>query len=355
VGRGALSNPQGRFESRSVEKTDDGWGQDCRADGAAELPPLETTVRPEPARSIISRNDSPDVGFEQSINPYRGCEHGCIYCFARPTHSYVNLSPGLDFETRLFFKERAAELLDQELRRRNYVCRTINLGASTDPYQPIERRLRVTRSVLEVLQRFRHPVTIVTKSGLVTRDLDILGDLARDDLVRVFVSITTLDSELKRTLEPRAPSPAVRLEAVKTLRNAGIPVGVLVAPIIPAVNDAELERIVEACAAAGAQTVGYVLLRLPWEVKDLFREWLEAHLPLRAQHVMSLINAMRGGRDNDPRYGTRMRGEGVFADMIERRFAAARRRAGLASGLETRLATAHFRVPAQDSGQLTLL
>lgn len=276
-------------------------------------------------------------------------------CFARPLHSYVNLSPGLDFETKLFYKARAAELLDAELRKRSYVCQPINLGASTDPYQPIERRLKVTRSVLEVLQRFRHPVTIVTKAALVERDLDILTDLARDQLVCVFVSITTLDAALKRSLEPRAPSPQARLRAVRSLRDAGVPVGVLVAPIIPAVTDAELERILEAAAAAGAHTVGYVLLRLPFEVKDLFREWLAAHLPLRADHVMSLVQSMRNGRDNDPRFGSRMRGEGPFADLIRRRFETAARRLGLARTREVSLSTAHFRKPEPESGQLQLL
>lgn len=350
-GRGALSNPEGRFESRRVAAFDDGW-QDQEA---GELPPLETTVSVEHAKSILTRNDSPDLPFDRTINPYRGCEHGCVYCYARPMHSYVNLSPGLDFETKLFYKACAAELLDTELRKRSYVCQPINLGASTDPYQPIERRLKITRSILEVLQRFRHPVTIVTKSALVERDIDILTDLARDRLVQVFVSITTLDAALKRTLEPRAPAPLARLRAVRSLREAGVPVGVLAAPIIPAVNDAELERIIEAAAEAGAHTVGYVLLRLPFEVKDLFREWLQTHLPLRAEHVMSLVQAMRNGRDNDPRFGTRMRGEGPFADLIRRRFETAARRYGLARTREVSLSTGHFRVPEPESGQLKLL
>jgi DNA repair photolyase len=275
-------------------------------------------------------------------------------CYARPGHSYMNLSPGLDFETKLFYKQGAAKLLDAELRRRSYVCKPVNLGASTDPYQPIERKLRVTRSLLEVLCRFRNPLTIVTKSRLVERDIDLLTDLARDDLVNVFISITTLDPRLKRTLEPRAPSPSARLHAVRALREAGIPVGVLVAPIIPAVNDAELERIIEECANAGARTCGYVLLRLPWEVKDLFREWLDAHLPLRAAHVMSLINAMRSGKDNDPRFGTRMKGEGPIADLIRARFNAACRRHGLAPAREVALSTAHFRVPPPETPQLAL-
>jgi len=279
-------------------------------------------------------------------------------CYARPMHSYVNLSPGLDFETRLFYKAGAAELLDRELRKRSYVCKPVNLGAATDPYQPIERKLRVTRSILEVLQRFRNPLTIVTKSSLVERDIDVLGEMAAQNLLNVYVSITTLDAGLKRTLEPRAPSPAARLQAVRRLREAGIPVGVLIAPIIPAVNDAELEHIVAACAQAGAGTVGYVLLRLPYEVKDLFREWLETHMPLRAAHVMSLIQSMRGGRDNDPRFGRRMRGEGPFADLLRTRFAAACKRHGLARTRETSLSTDHFRVPGavdEAGGQLSLL
>jgi DNA repair photolyase len=275
-------------------------------------------------------------------------------CYARPDHSYVNLSPGLDFETKLFYKDGAAALLETELRCRSYVCKPINIGASTDPYQPAERRLRVTRSLLEVLARFRHPVTIVTKSALIERDLDLLVDLARDDLVNVFVSVTTLESQLKRTLEPRAPSPAARLRAVRSLHDSGVPVGVLVAPIIPAVNDSEIERIVEAAANAGARTCGYVVLRLPWEVKDLFREWLEAHLPLRAAHVMALVNEMRSGKDNDPRFGTRMKGEGPIADLIRVRFNAACRRSGLQRPRDMPLSTAHFRVPPEESPQLAL-
>lgn len=351
-GRGALSNPEGRFESRRVQAVDDGWAHDPRA---GELPALATTVLPEHARKIITRNDSPDIAFEQSINPYRGCEHGCVYCFARPLHSYVNLSPGLDFETRLFYKARAAELLAGELSRPGYLCRPINLGASTDPYQPIERRLRITRSILEVLQRFRHPLTIVTKSALIERDLDILADMAREQLVAAFVSVTTLDPALKRALEPRAPAPAARLRAVGALRRAGVPVGVFVAPVIPALNDHEIERILEAAAEAGAQTAGYVLLRLPHEVRILFREWLDAHLPERAEHVMALIRAMRNGRENDARFGSRMRGEGPFAELIRRRFEIACRRLGLERHGGRGLATHHFRHPPAASDQLTLL
>lgn len=276
-------------------------------------------------------------------------------CFARPLHSYVNLSPGLDFETKLFYKARAAELLDAELSRPGYVCKPINLGASTDPYQPIERKLKVTRSILEVLQRYRHPVTIVTKSSLIERDLDLLVDLARENLVAAFVSITTLDPALKRGLEPRAPSPRARLHAVRALRDAGVPVGIFVAPIIPAVNDHEIERILEAGAEAGSQTAGYVLVRLPYEVKTLFREWLDGHMPDRAAHVMSLIGATRGGRDNDPRFGTRMRGEGPYADLIARRFETACHRLGLARRRGETLSTTHFRRFPEAHGQLNLL
>ncbi len=275
-------------------------------------------------------------------------------CFARPTHSYVNLSPGLDFETKLFYKARAAELLETELSRPGYVCKPINLGASTDPYQPIERKLKVTRSILEVLQRHHHPVTIVTKSALIVRDLDILTDMARRELVAAFVSVTTLDPALKRGLEPRAPAPAARLHAVQALRKAGVPIGIFVAPVIPAVNDHEIERILEAAAQAGAQTAGYALVRLPYEVKTLFREWLDAHMPDRAEHVMSLIRAMRNGRDNDPRFGSRMRGEGPYAELIGRRFETACRRFGLARQ-GSRLSTQHFRQFPSASEQLTLL
>lgn len=276
-------------------------------------------------------------------------------CYARPSHSYVNLSPGLDFETKLFYKAHAAQLLETELSRPGYVCKPINLGANTDPYQPIERKLRVTRSILEVLQRHRHPLTIVTKSALIERDLDILTDMARDDLVMAFVSVTTLDAALKRKLEPRAPSPAARLHAVRALRDAGVPVGVLVAPVIPAVTDHEIEHILEAVAEAGAQTAGYVLIRLPYEVKTLFREWLDAHLPERAEHVMSLIRATRNGRENDPRFGSRMRGEGPYAELIARRFETAARRLGLLRRRASQLSTQHFRPYLSAGNQLSLL
>jgi len=341
-GRGALSNPEGRFETRRRENFHDGWEQPEED----ALPPLETTVTAEPARSIISRNQSPDIPFAQSINPYRGCEHGCIYCFARPSHAYLNLSPGLDFETKLFYKQHAAELLEKELRKPDYRCQPITLGANTDPYQPIERKLKVTRSLLEVLQRFRHPVSIVTKSTLVTRDLDILADMAKQELATVMVSVTTLDDALKRTLEPRAPSARSRLRTVHALALAGVPVGVLTAPIIPMVNDADMENILEQAAAAGAYGAGYVLLRLPYELKGIFREWLDSHLPERAEHVMSLIRQARGGKEYAAEFGTRMRGTGEYAELIAQRFRLACKRLGLLPARRMRLSSAHFQVPS---------
>ncbi len=348
-GRGAVSNRAGRFESLAVEAVDDGWGLLDEP-----LPPLETTVLPEPAQSVITRNNSPDIPFDQSINPYRGCEHGCIYCFARPSHAYVNLSPGLDFETRLFFKKDAAQRLREELSHRAYRCSPINLGANTDPYQPLERRLGITRGILEVLAESHHPVTIVTKSALVVRDLDLLRRLAAERLTRVFVSVTTLDDELKRRMEPRAASPAARLATVKRLSEAGIPTGVMFAPVIPAVNDHELESVIAAAAEAGAATAGYLLLRLPGEVRDLFYEWLETHYPDRANRVRNRIRQLRGGRDNDPRFGSRMRGQGPWADLLRRRFETACRRHGLEHGRAKPLETNLFRPPSRAPGQMEL-
>jgi DNA repair photolyase len=347
-GRGATINPAGRFASSRQQAVDDGWYQEATPDSIA------TEVRPEAARTVISRNDSPDIPFAQSINPYRGCEHGCVYCYARPSHAYVDLSPGIDFETRLFYKADAARLLRAELARPAYRPQAIMLGANTDPYQPVEKRLRVTRDILEVLWQARHPVTIVTKGAMVLRDLDLLQDLARLNLVRVTVSLTTLDRELKRTLEPRAASPQARRRVIAALSQAGVPVGVLTAPMIPAVNDAELEALLEAAASAGATRAGYVLLRLPHEVKDLFRAWLEQHLPLRAAHVMSLVQQARGGRDNDPRFGHRMRGAGPWADMLRARFELARKRLGLDGAREPDLDLSLFCRP-QGSGQMDLL
>ncbi|HLQ12553.1 MAG TPA: PA0069 family radical SAM protein [Steroidobacteraceae bacterium] len=338
-GRGVGSNPPGRFARRTDQAVDDGWYQDSVPDSIA------TEVRAEAARSIITRNESPDIPFEQSINPYRGCEHGCVYCYARPSHAYVDLSPGIDFETKLFYKADAAQLLRSELARKGYRCQPIMLGANTDPYQPIEKRLRVTHAILEVLAQAHHPVMVITKGTLILRDLDLLQELARQNLARVTVSLTTLDPELKRTLEPRAASAQGRLRVISTLTEAGVPVGVLTAPMIPAINDAELERLLEAAAQAGAKNAGYVLLRLPHEVRQLFRDWLEQHHPLRAAHVMSLINQARGGRDNDPRFGVRMRGEGPWAAMLRERFRLACRRLGLNSARAAELDTKAFRPP----------
>ena len=346
-GHGALSNPAGRFETRRTEAWDDGWYQEQVPDSV----PLE--LMPDRARSVISRNDSPDIPFEQSINPYRGCGNACIYCYARPSHAYLGLSPGLDFETRLFYKQDAGTLLEQELARPGYLCKPITLGANTDPYQPIERRMRVTREILAVLARCRHPVTVITKGALVLRDIDLLGALARDHLVDVGISITTLDAELKRTLEPQAASPAARLRMVRELTAAGVPTGVLVAPVIPALTDHEMERIVESAAEAGARWAGYVLLRLPYEVGPLFREWLETHYPERAAHVLSLIRQMRAGHDNDPRFGRRMRGTGPLAELLRARFHAACRRAGLNTARGTPLDVSLFRPPGAQR-QMTL-
>ncbi len=348
-GRAAGINPDGRFESFRREAIDDGWPQE------EELPPLETTVLVDHAKSIIARNDSPDIGFDQSINPYRGCEHGCIYCYARPSHAYLGLSPGLDFETRLFYKPDAARLLEAELRKPGYRCSTISLGANTDPYQPVERRLGVTRSLLEVMLRFRQPVGIVTKgAALLERDLDLLVELARQQLTRVAVSVTTLNPDLKRELEPRAASAQSRLRVLKRLSEAGVPTMVMVSPVIPFVNDAEMERILEAAAEAGVRQASYIVVRLPHEVKDLFREWLQRRMPLKADHVMSLIQQLRGGRDNDPRFGSRMRGEGAYADLLSQRFGLACRRLGLNQGERWSLETSRFRVPPQAGDQLGL-
>ncbi len=348
-GRGAASNRTGRFEALSVERVDDGWGI---AD--EELPPMQTTVQPEPARSVITKNDSPDIPFDLSVNPYRGCEHGCVYCYARPSHQYLGLSAGLDFETRLFYKKDAAAHLREELNRRSYKCSPINLGANTDPYQPLERKLGVTRSILEVLAEAHHPVTIVTKGALVVRDIDVLERLAAERLVKVFVSITTLDDELKRRMEPRAASPRARLAAIGKLAAAGIPTGVMYAPVVPAINDHELEAVLEASAAQGAATAGYVVLRLPGEVKDLFYEWLELHYPERAQKVRNRIRELRGGRDNDARFGHRMRGQGTWAALLRSRFEASCRKHGLGSHRDAPLTTSHFRPPNRSPGQMDL-
>jgi len=338
-GRGALSNPDGRFEAYTRCDIDDGWGEADVAPAA-----IRTSVTIESPRHIISRNDSPDIPFDQSINPYRGCEHGCVYCYARPSHGYVGLSAGLDFESRLFAKPDAAALLRRELAAPRYRVRPIALGSNTDPYQPIERRYRITREILEVLAAHHHPVTIVTKSALVERDLDLLTELAQDNLVAVFVSITTFDRQMARRLEPRAAAPARRMETVARLAQAAIPVGVLLAPIIPALNDAEMDTILQEAAKAGASTAGYILLRLPHEVALLFRQWLETHFPDRASHVMSLVRQSHGGRENDPAFGARMRGQGPYATMLAQRFRLATRRLGL-NAREIDLDRTRFRVP----------
>ncbi|HEY8069466.1 MAG TPA: PA0069 family radical SAM protein [Burkholderiales bacterium] len=324
--RGALSQIQGRFERAERSTVDDGWPRD-----GEELPALQTTVTEESARSIISRNQSPDVPFEQSINPYRGCEHGCIYCFARPTHAYLELSPGLDFETKLFAKTNAVELLEEEISKKGYRARPIAFGTNTDCYQPIERRYKVMRGILELLSACDHPLTIVTKSALIERDIDLLAPMARKNLVKAFVSITTLDHRLARTLEPRAASPQRRVDALRALAAAGIPCGVMVAPLIPALTDKSLEDVMEAAAKAGATMAGWILLRLPNEVRPLFKEWLAAHYPQRADHVISIVKQSRGGRENDPNFGSRMTGSGNFVDLIGKRFHLACKRLGLNS------------------------
>jgi DNA repair photolyase len=346
-GRGATINPAGRFARTTHETVDDGWHQEAVPDSIA------TEVRADSARTMISRNDSPDISFTQSINPYRGCEHGCIYCYARPSHAYIDLSPGIDFETRLLYKADAGRVLRSELARPGYRCENIMLGANTDPYQPVEKRLRVTREILEVMLETRHPVSIITKGTLVLRDLDLLRELNAMNLVSLTVSLTTLDPELKRTLEPRTASPQGRLRVISEVSRAGSPVTVLLAPLIPAVNDAELEQLLAAAAAAGATRAGYVLLRLPYEVKDLFRAWLEEHLPLRAAHVMSLVQQARGGRDNDPNFGTRMRGTGPWAEMLRARFELASKRLGMNAKRGPGLDTGRFS-PPRLGGQLEL-
>ncbi len=331
-GRGAASYVSGRFEKRIAYGEDDGWGSvyanasDDSTDAVAPHP--HTQVTQERARSIISRNDSPDIGFSQSVNPYRGCEHGCVYCFARPSHAYLDLSPGLDFETKLYAKTNAAERLRHELAKPGYVPSAMALGINTDAYQPIERRYQVTRSLLEVFAECRHPVSFVTKSGLITRDLDLLTQMAHEHLVTVYFSITTLDNKLASKMEPRATAPHGKLRAMRTLADAGVPVGVMVAPVVPMITDSEIEHILEAAHAHGARAAGYVLLRLPHELKQVWREWLQLHYPGRAAHVMSLIQQMRGGKDYDSAFGKRMRGEGPFAQLIGQRFAKTHSRLG---------------------------
>jgi DNA repair photolyase len=346
-GRGASNNPPGRFEEVQRERFDDGW------DLEEEAPSIPTEVMIEKPRTIITRNDSPDISFDRSINPYRGCEHGCSYCFARPTHAFQGLSPGLDFETKLFAKPNAPELLLKELSAPDYRPKTIALGPNTDAYQPIERRFRITRGILEVLARFNHPVGIVTKSALVTRDIDLLAPMAERGLAKVAISVTTLDPKLARRMEPRAATPARRLDTIRRLSEARIPVTVLVAPIIPAINEHEIEAILEASRRAGASEAGYVLLRLPHELKDLMRDWLLEHYPDRLGHVFSVLRESRGGRDYDPRWGKRQTGVGPFAWIIGRRFEKATSRLGF-NARRPALRTDLFHVPAPEPAQLAL-
>jgi DNA repair photolyase len=349
-GRGSATNTDGRFEPYRHEAIDDGWGA---LDEPVER--IATTVEVDTARTVIARNDSPDIPFDQSINPYRGCEHGCIYCYARPSHAYLGLSPGLDFETRLFAKRDAAERLKAELRAPGYRVSPIALGVNTDAYQPTERRLRVTRSILEVLAACDHPVTLITKSALIERDIDLLAPMAKKNLVRAFVSVTTLKRELARRLEPRASAPQRRLEALKALSDAGIPAGVMVAPVIPVLTDSEMETILQAAREVGVQSARYVLLRLPHEVKHLFKEWLVTHAPMAAEHVMSRVREARGGKENDPNFGSRMVGDGAYAEMIKKRFRLACRRLGLNERERADLNTTLFRPPTAAGDQLPLL
>jgi len=346
-GRGSLSNATGRYEPQARVAFDDGW------QGLEDLPAFKTTVTADSTRKIITRNDSPDISFDRSINPYRGCEHGCVYCFARPTHAYLGLSPGLDFESKLFMKPNAPELLERELSAPGYVPKVIAIGTNTDPYQPIERRYKIMRRILEVLDSASHPVGIVTKSALVLRDLDILARMAKRDLVKVALSVTTLDPQLARTMEPRAATPQRRLDALRQLVKAGVPATVMVAPVIPALNDDEIERILEAVAAAGVRHAGYVLLRLPLEVRDLFREWLMTNFPDRYRHVFKLIRDMRGGKDYDSTFGQRQTGTGPIAWMIGRRFEVACEKLGF-NASKHKITTEHFRPPRPGAKQLDL-
>jgi DNA repair photolyase len=346
-GRGAHSNATGRYEPLARVVFDDGW------QGLDDLPAFKTSVTVDATRTIITRNDSPDISFDRSINPYRGCEHGCVYCFARPTHAFLGLSPGLDFESKLFAKPDAPRLLERELSASGYQPRTIAIGTNTDPYQPIEREYRVMRGILEVLERCGHPVGIVTKSALILRDLDILTRMAQRNLVKVALSVTTLDPELARLMEPRAATPARRLDALRQLAAAGVPTSVMVAPVIPAINDSEIERILDTAAALGVKGAGYVLLRLPLEVRDIFREWLMANFPDRCRHVFKLVRDMRGGKDYDATFGQRMTGSGPIAWMIGRRFEAACEKLGLNAG-SSKLTTEHFAPPHRAAKQLSL-
>jgi DNA repair photolyase len=347
-GRAAGINPSGRYEALSRHVFDDGWAS------LEELEPFKTEVQVERPRTIITRNESPDISFDRSINPYRGCEHGCVYCFARPTHSYMGLSAGLDFEAKLFAKPDAARLLERELAKPGYEPRTIAIGTNTDPYQPVEKQWRIMREVLEVLEEHKHPVGIVTKSALVTRDIDILSRMAEQGLAKVALSVTTLDRKLARTMEPRAATPPKRLEAMRALSDAGIPVSVMIGPVIPAVNDSEIERILDSAHAAGAREAGYIILRLPLEVSPIFKDWLLRNYPDRYRHVMSLIRSMRDGKDYDAEWGKRMKGTGPYAWQIGRRFEIAAKRLGL-NAQKRQLRTDLFKAPRNGAEQLMLL
>ena len=349
-GRGAVSNRPGRFEKGDRPREDDGWSDPA---GDDDLPPLATTVTIDATRSAIAWNESPDIGFDRSVNPYRGCEHGCVYCFARPTHAWLGLSPGLDFETKLFAKPEAPRLLAEELAKPGYKPALMALGTNTDPYQPIERQMKITRGVLEVLAAFNHPVGIVTKSALVLRDVDILAPMARKGLASVTLSVTTLDRDLARKLEPRAATPPRRLETIRRLVEAGVPVGVLAAPMIPALNDMEMEAIFEASAEAGATAAGYVLLRLPMEIKDLFAEWLAVHVPGKAKHVLNLIRETRRGNLYVDEFGERMRGHGPYAELLQRRYRLALKRLGLEKR-RVQHRTDLFQVPPRKGQQMAL-
>ncbi|MBD9470762.1 PA0069 family radical SAM protein [Pseudoxanthomonas sp. PXM01] len=348
-GRGSTGYLPGRFAVTTPETVDDGW-HDADTEGDIASAP-QTQVIEEVARSVITRNQSPDIPFDQSLNPYRGCEHGCSYCFARPSHAYLDLSPGLDFETKIFAKTNAADVLRRELSKRGYEPKPISLGINTDAYQPTERRLQLTRRIIEVLAETKHPFSLITKNALIERDVDLLAPMARENLVHVYFSITTLDNGLSSRLEPRASAPHSRLRAVKRLGEAGIPVGVMFAPVIPWVNDHELEAVLDAARDAGATAAGYVLLRLPHEVAPLFRDWLQTHLPDRAAHVMSTIQQLRGGKDYDSRFGTRLRGEGVYANLLARRFALALKRSGFEGRRHPPFDCTRFVAPREPSPQ----
>jgi DNA repair photolyase len=349
-GRGAVSNRTGRFEKHTGQAIHDGWVRD---EELLSPPKLQTTLTKDTTKTIIARNTSPDVPFDRSINPYRGCEHGCVYCFARPTHAYLGLSPGLDFETKLLYKPEAARLLERELRKSSYQCKTMAMGTNTDPYQPVEKTLRLTRGILEVLSAFNHPVGIVTKSALVLRDLDILGPMAEKGLAQVCVSVTTLDHRLANTLEPRASTPTKRLAAIRILADAGVPCGVMAAPVIPALNDHELESILTAAHDAGATLASYILLRLPLEIAGIFKEWLETHEPNKAKYVMSLLANTRGGKVYQSEFGTRMKGTGEYAALLKNRFELMCNRLGY-NDQRFELDTSQFCAPLQKDGQLAL-